>query len=58
MSRAELEYVLDVLWRNKRMLELIGPSTEHPEVALRQIQALAKAAEDLKRPRFSLNPFV
>jgi hypothetical protein len=58
VDRAELLYVLSVLHDKKELLEKIGPATDQPKLARRQIEALCKAAEDLMRPRFSINPFV
>jgi hypothetical protein len=58
MERAELLYVLEVLHQKKELLEKIGPATDRPEIARRQVIAICNAAKDLMRPRFPINPFV
>lgn len=58
MKRAERDYAVQVLRDKQALLHTLGPATDHPELALRQEQALHEVVEYLTRRRFTLNPFV
>jgi regulator of sirC expression with transglutaminase-like and TPR domain len=58
VSPAEIRYVTQVLQHKKSLLKALGPATEDRALALRQIQAIDAAIEDLQRTRFVINPFI
>jgi hypothetical protein len=53
----EVAYVIQILQDKKKLLELIGPATDHPEKARWQAQALEKTMLRLQH-QLPINPFV
>lgn len=51
------DFAVKVLQQKKSFIERVGPATDDPALARRQIQALTEVIEHLQRPVLKINPF-